>query len=100
MTIIYLAVNNEGSNKSDYFPNPRELLPWRFNRGGKKSILRFLSILPRTILSRFRKVHNRFLIKKIKNLIFFFFFFLHIHFVLKCKLHRLLHCSLKVIIVT
>ena len=31
MKIIYFAVNNEGSNKSDYFPNPRELLLWRFN---------------------------------------------------------------------
>src|SRR4029434_6266321 len=31
VNIIYFAVNNEGSNKSDYFPNPRELLPWRFN---------------------------------------------------------------------
>ena len=31
MKIIYFAVNNEGSNKSDYFPNPQELLPWRFN---------------------------------------------------------------------
>src|SRR4029434_3322424 len=29
--IIYFAVNNEGSNKYDYLPNPRELLPWRFN---------------------------------------------------------------------
>ena len=28
--IIYFAVNNEGSNKSDYFPNPRELFPRRF----------------------------------------------------------------------
>jgi len=28
---IYFAVNNEGSNTSDYFPNPRELLLWRFN---------------------------------------------------------------------
>ena len=30
MKIIYFAVNNEGSNKSDYFPNPWGLLPWRF----------------------------------------------------------------------
>ena len=32
--------------------------------GEKKSIFRFLSILFRTILSRFRKVHNRFFNKK------------------------------------
>ena len=31
MNIIYFAVNNEVSNKSDYLPNPHELLPWRFN---------------------------------------------------------------------
>ena len=29
--IIYFAVNKEGSNKSDYFPNPQERFPWRFN---------------------------------------------------------------------
>src|SRR4029434_395304 len=52
------------------------------SRGGKKkSIFRFLSILFRTILSRFRKVHNRFFNKNKKRFFFFFFFFM---FLLLC----------------
>src|SRR4029434_3790289 len=68
---------------------PSDKMVW--SRGGKKN--RFFGF-SRFFLERFCLDSEKFIID------FFFLFFFYIHFVLKCKLHRLLHCSLKVIIVT
>src|SRR4029434_1125918 len=76
----------------------KEDLIWVDCRGWGKN--RFFDF-SRFSLERFCLDSEKFIIdilikKKLKKV----FFFLHFHFVLKCKLHRLLHCSLKVIIVT
>src|SRR4029434_2765812 len=65
-----------------------------YTRGGEKN--RFFDF-SRFSLERFCLDSEKFIID---FLIKFNFNVLDIHFVLKCKLHRLLHCSLKVIIVT
>src|SRR4029434_1151599 len=65
-----------------------------YSRGGKKNRLFDSS---RFSLERFCLDSEKFIIDFLINL---YLFFLHIHLLLKCKRHQLLHCSLKVIVVT